>query len=163
MNTKTKLLLLITLPAFVCGYGQNSSSAQAPPEACCRPAGVAQITGVWRGQMNDLPAVTLTITDEAGALSGAIPFYLHQRKTVNDPYSSTPGIPEPLLNPTFDGQTLTFQVSHRRAHPPGTLSNLPVTFHLKLIETARAELINASGHSPAFRWSNPNTSDLEAR
>lgn len=117
-----------------------------------QPADNKPILGVWRAEADGFPFVTLTLTDEGGSLSGAVLFYFHQRKTVNDPYTSTPGLPEPLLNPAFDGQTLTFQVSHRRAHPPGTLSDPPVTFHLKLTGTNsagvnRGELSNATEHS----------------
>jgi len=46
--------------------------------------------------------------------------------------TSTPGDPEPLLNPKFDGQTLTFQVSHKNAHPPDSSNDTPVKFHLSL-------------------------------
>jgi len=92
--------------------------------------------------------MSLTVSDEIGGLSGAILFYFHMRKTANDPYTSTPGIPEPIFNPTFDGQTLTFQVSHRRAHPPRTLSDPPVSFRLVLKGPNRAELINANEKGP---------------
>ena len=95
--------------ALACGaLGESTSSAQG--------TGVANLTGVWRAQMDSLPAVTLT--DESGSLS--------------DLYTSTPRLPEPIFHPVFDGQTLTFEVSHRRAHPPRTLSDPPVTFRLKL-------------------------------
>ena len=34
------------------------------------------VTGVWRAQMDGLPALTMTISDEGGELTGAILFYL---------------------------------------------------------------------------------------
>ena len=97
------------------------------------------ILGVWRGIEGALPAVTLTITDEGGTLAGAILFYLIRREAGKDPTSS-PGVPEPLLHPKIDGNTLNFEVSHRRAHPPRTLSDPPVSFHLKLSGPNRGEL-----------------------
>jgi hypothetical protein len=106
------------------------------------------ILGVWRAQMDGLPALTLVVTDESGSLSGAVLFWLHMRKTVNDPYTATPGLPEPIFHPQFDGTTLTFQVSHRRAHPPRTLSDPPVTFTLKLTGPNQAELANKSERGP---------------
>ena len=109
----------------------------------------SSITGVWRGEMNGLPAVTLVVTDEGGSLSGAVLFYFQVRKTVNDPYTATAGLPEPMFNPRFDGKTLTFQVSHRRAHPPRTLSDPPVSFHLTLTGSNQAELVNDSEKAPA--------------
>jgi hypothetical protein len=78
----------------------------------------AQFVGVWRGQFDNLPGVDMVVTDEGGQFTGAVLFYLHIRPDVNHPYTSTAGLPEPMLNLKFDGSTLTFQVSHRRAHPP---------------------------------------------
>jgi hypothetical protein len=37
------------------------------------------VTGVWRAQMEGLPALTMTISDEGGELTGAILFYLIRR------------------------------------------------------------------------------------
>ena len=59
---------------------------------------------------------------------------------MSEPTTSTPGIPEPLFNPKLEGQSLVFEVSHRRAHPPGTLSDPPVHFRLKLLDHDKAEL-----------------------
>lgn len=109
---------------------------------------VARVLGVWRAQMNGLPIFTLVVTDENGGLSGAVLFYLLKREDVNHPYTATPGLPEPILNPKFDGKTLTFQVSHRRAHPPRALSDRSVTFELSPTEDGAAQLINKSEGGP---------------
>jgi hypothetical protein len=109
--------------------------------------GFTPILGVWRCQVEGLPAVTLTMTDEGGTLTGAVLFYLHRRNP-GLPVTATPGAPEPLFNPKFDGKTLTFQVSHRRAHPPGSLQDAPVTFQLKLDGAGNAELVNENEHDP---------------
>jgi hypothetical protein len=89
------------------------------------------ITGVWRGQMDGLPAIEMTISDEGGELTGAIVFYLIRHNDGQPPRSS-PGGPEPLFNMKFDGTTLDFKVSHRRAHPPRTLNDPPVSFQLRI-------------------------------
>jgi hypothetical protein len=107
----------------------------------------APLLGIWRCQMDSLPAVTLNLTDENGSLTGAILFYLHRRDP-GQPVTASPGVPEPLFNPTFDGKTLTFQVSHRRAHPPGSLNDPPVTFQLKLNADGKAALINENERDP---------------
>ena len=131
---KTRITVL-ALSALLCAVAQ----AQTPPTA----AHPSPLTGVWRGQMDNMPAVTLTITDEGGKLSGAILFFLHVRDTVNDPWTSRPATAaEPILNPEFDGKTLTFMVSHKRAHPPRTLNDLPSHFHLTLTGPNRAGLVN---------------------
>jgi hypothetical protein len=110
--------------------------------------GSERFVGVWRGQMEILPAVTLNITDEGGGLSGAVLFYLIKRSSsMSEPTTSTPGIPEPLFNPKLEGQSLVFEVSHRRAHPPGTLSDPPAHFRLKLLDHDKAELVNESESS----------------
>lgn len=136
MSTRAITVALMVLLSAPFNFSQSGAPKQSSqPDA--KP-----LVGVWRGQMDDLPAVTLTITDEGGGLSGAILFYLHRRTTVNDPYTSTPGIPEPLLNPTFDGKSLAFQVSHRHAHPPRTLHDPPVRFRLTLTGPDKGELVN---------------------
>lgn len=107
-------------------------------------AAVWPITGVWRCEIDGLPAIDLVISDEGGALSGAVLFYFHMRKTVNDPYTSTPGLPEPLFHLAFDGKTLSFEVSHRRAHPPRSLHDPPVHFRLTVTGPNTAEFENES-------------------
>ena len=107
-------------------------------------ADVTPIVGVWRAQMDGLPFITLTLTNENGSLQGAVLFYLHRREAVGQPWTSTPGNPGPIFNPKFDGETLTFQVSHRGAHPPRTLNDPPFTFRLKLIGPNKAGLVNVS-------------------
>ena len=97
--------------------------------------------------MEGLPAVTLTVTDEGGSLTGAVLFYLHRREP-GQQVTATPGVPEPLFNPKFDGKTLTFQVSHRRAHPPGTLHDGPVSFELKLDGADKGEFVNENERDP---------------
>jgi hypothetical protein len=124
-------------------FGQSGRAQKAQPD-------LSRLNGVWRGQADGFPAVTLVVTDEGGSLSGAVLFYFHMRKTVNDPYTSTPGLPEPMFGVNFDGEELTFQVSHRRAHPPRTLSDPPVAFTLKLTGPNQAELVNKSESGPAL-------------
>src|ERR1700759_789139 len=89
------------------------------------------ISGVWRGQMDGVPALVMTISDEGGDLTGAILFYMIRRDEGQPPHSS-PGIPEPLFNLKFDGKALDFRVSHRRAHGSRTANDPPVRFQLKI-------------------------------
>jgi hypothetical protein len=110
-------------------------------------ARAASIEGVWRCQMEGLPAITLTVTDEGGTLTGAVLFYLHKREP-GQPVSATPGVPEPLFNPRFDGKTLRFQLSHRRAHPPGSLHDEPLNFQLKLDGPNTGRFVNESEQDP---------------
>ena len=124
-----------------------ATSGWAAAGGANRGAGAAPIEGVWRCQMEGLPAVTLTVTEEGGTLTGAVMFYLHTREP-GQPVNATPGVPEPLLNPRFDGKTLRFQVSHRRAHPPDSLQDQPVNFQLKLDGPDTGEFVNESEPDP---------------
>jgi hypothetical protein len=109
-----------------------AAAALAQTAVRSKPApDVTPIVGVWRAQMDGLPYVALVVTDESGSLLGAIQFYMIHRPE-GQPATATPGLPEPMFNLQFDGKTLTFQVSHRRAHPPGSLKDPPVTFQLTL-------------------------------
>jgi hypothetical protein len=108
----------------------------------------AAILGVWRGALDNLPVVTLNITEEAGPLQGAILFYLIRRDEGKPPTSS-PGIPEPLFNPRFDGKSLTFQLSHRhgsRKHLIGPTSQLPPRFG----RTDEAKLVRVPQDGPPY-------------
>ncbi len=131
----------LVLAVLLCAAVQAQNAPAATPDSA--------ITGVWRGQMDNMPAVTLTITDEGGKLSGAVLFFLHERATVNDPWTSMPATAaEPILNPMFDGKTLRFMVSHKRAHPPRTLNDPPSHFHLTLTGPNQAALENETESGP---------------
>lgn len=132
------------MTAAALAIGQTGS----PQRMTAQPK-LTEFTGVWKAQMDGMPAVAMVVTDESGSLSGAIMFYLHMRKTVNDPYTSTPGLPEPLFTLRVVGDTLHFDVSHRRAHPPRSLNDPPIHFHLRLTGPNQAELMNESEHGPA--------------
>ena len=107
------------------------------------------IVGVWRAELNGLPAFNLVVTDEGGSITGAILFYLQKRVDVNHPFTAMPGdLPEPILNPKFDGRTFTFQVSHRRAHPPRTLNDPPITLSITLPPDGKAQFVNQSELGP---------------
>jgi len=108
------------------------------------------VLGVWRATEGDLPLLTMTLTDEGGSLAGAILFYLIRREP-GQPVTASPGIPEPLLHPKWDGRSLTFQVSHRRAHPPRTLSDPPVSMRLQWTGPNEGLLLVEGGKAPAVQ------------
>jgi hypothetical protein len=86
-------------------------------------------------------------------LEGAVLFYLHKREPGGQ-VTSSPGVPEPLFDLHFDGNRATFAVSHRRAHPPASLSTPPVRFHKDLTDATHASLVNES--EPGSRLSGPD-------
>jgi len=103
------------------------------------------VNGVWRAQMDGLPALVITISDEGGDLTGAILFYLIRRDDGQPPHSS-PGIPEPLFNLRFDGKVLDFRVSHR-SHGPPTANDPPVSFRLKITGPDEGLLVREGNES----------------
>ncbi len=74
MRWLTSILLLLICPAWAADY--------------------RDITGLWRGQVDGLPALAITISDEGGEFTGAILFYMIRRED-GQPPRSTPGTPEP--------------------------------------------------------------------
>lgn len=131
------LFLTLILPISVPGQSRTAEHQ-----------GTAKFVGVWRGEFDGLPGVDMVISEEGDRMAGGILFYLHTRQDIASPYTSTPGLPEPMLRLRLDDQALHFQVSHRRAHPPGTLQDAPKKFRLKLIAPDRAELVNESEGAP---------------
>ena len=150
MRAKRAFIAVLLMLGAVAGRCQSSAThdATAVPNA-------EAMAGVWRAEADGLPAVTLVVSDEGGNLTGAILFYFLKRETPDKPFTATAGIPEPMFNLKFDGKALTFQVSHRRAHPPRTLSDPPVTMRLKLTGAnaagqMQAEVTNLSERPPAL-------------
>jgi hypothetical protein len=129
-------------PILIAALAFGQTNSPQPPQTSLAP-----LTGVWRGEFDNLPGIDMVLSSEGGQLTGAVLFYLHMRKTASDPYISTPGLPEPMFNLQFDGKTLRFQVSHHRAHPPRTLADPPVRFHFTLTGPDKAELVNESEDS----------------
>jgi len=132
---RDRVIALFALIALgVCGF--VSAAQEAIPKN--------EITGVWRLYDGGLLALTLVVTDEGGSLTGAIQFYLLRQDSADAPRTSTPVLPEPLLRVQFDGRTLRFEVSHRRAHPPETLNDEPARFRVTLTGPNSAEIMNES-------------------
>jgi hypothetical protein len=141
IHVLVSVTILLTAQAT---FAQTGSTPQggAPNHATLRQED-ARIVGVWRAEADGLPWVTVTLTDEGGTLAGAVLFYLH-RRDAGGHVTSTPGIPEPLLHPHFDGSVFSCEVSHRHAHPPESLSDPPVQFGFRLTSEGRASLGGAT-------------------
>lgn len=103
------------------------------------------INGVWRAQIEEMPAFLMKITDDGGNLSGAVLFYLIDT-TPGKPKQATPGIPEPLLRLKFDGKTVDFVV----IPGSGVSAGEPVNFRLRLVSKNEAVLIRNGDESNPF-------------
>jgi hypothetical protein len=142
MRAKCAAIAAMLMMIAVTGFGQ------ARVKAIVLNAGTPgvktaanNLSGVWHGEYRDLPWVTVTLTQEGEAFSGAILFYLH-RKTSGSAETATAGTPEPLLEPHFDGKTLTFRVSTRHADPPKTLDDPPIVMTMEIVDQDHARLMN---------------------
>jgi hypothetical protein len=81
-----------------------TAAAQAPANAGW--------TGVWQGELDGQPAVTLTLADDGGALGGTVVFNLVERRDGEAPHVVSIQ-PHVLLNPQVNGTTLSFQIMRR--------------------------------------------------
>src|SRR5262249_54834438 len=106
--------------------------------------GNSAVAGVWNGDMYGVRAVTLELHEQGGKLNGTILFYLIRHNDGLPPRSAL-GTPEPLIDSVFDGNVLTFKVSHKNAHPPQTLNDPPVSFRLELETSKKANLTRGRG------------------
>jgi hypothetical protein len=113
-------------------------------------ADASTVTGVWRAQVDGVPALVMTFSDEGGELTGAILFYMIRRDE-GQPVRSIPGHPEPLFNLKFDGRALDFKVSHRRSHGARTAKDPPVPFRLKLTGPNEGLLVRDKDEQEALR------------
>jgi hypothetical protein len=112
----------------------------------------AAVTGVWRGEMDGLPAIVMTVSDEGDELTGAVVFYLIRRDE-GQPARSSPGAPEPMFHLKFDGRVLSFQVSHRRAHGARTADDPPVSFRLEITGPNEGGLVREHDEGAGLRMS----------
>ena len=87
------------------------------------------IAGVWKGEMNGLPAIELVIQGAESQLAGRVTFFF-QRMDSGTWKVERQGS-EPLDKISFDGKRLLFQVSHEQAHPDSA-GDPPVAFTFSL-------------------------------
>ena len=87
------------------------------------------IVGLWKGEMNGLPALELEIQQRESQLSGRATFFF-QRMDSGTWKVERQGS-QPLDKISFDGKRLLFQVSHEQAHPDSA-GDPPVTFTFTL-------------------------------
>ena len=63
-----KIIPFALAPIFLAALAFGQSNPPLPQQT------PAPVLGVWRGQFDGLPGVTLVVTDENGSLQGAILF-----------------------------------------------------------------------------------------
>jgi hypothetical protein len=142
------ILSLFILIAYAC----FATPLAPPPDTAT--SRYASVLGVWRANVGSLPMMTLTVEEYDGKLTGAVLFYLIRREP-GVPQTSSAGVPEPLIDPAFDGKTLTFKVSHRHAHP-GTQNDPPATFRFDLSGDGKIRFPGPDGQQVEMVRETPN-------
>ena len=82
--------------------------AQTAAESIDKPFIHPAWTGVWQGDLDGVPAVTLTLANDAGEANGTIVF--HAIKNENGHAYSFSTEPHTLIHPRIEGNILSFQV-----------------------------------------------------
>jgi opacity protein-like surface antigen len=85
-----------------------TANAQTAAQSIDKPFIHPKWTGVWQGTLDGVPAVTLTLADDAGEANGTIVF--HAIKKENGHVYSFSTEPHTLINPRVDGDMISFQV-----------------------------------------------------
>ena len=85
-----------------------SASAQTAAQSIDKPFIHPKWTGVWQGNLDGVPAVILTLANDAGEANGTIVF--HAIKNENGHAYSFSTEPHTLIHPRVEGNTLSFQV-----------------------------------------------------
>jgi hypothetical protein len=86
----------------------SSTNAQTAAQSIDKPFVHPAWTGVWQGNLDGVPAVILTLADDAGEANGTIVFHAIKKENGHAFAFSTE--PHTLINPQIRDNTLTFQV-----------------------------------------------------
>jgi biopolymer transport protein TolR len=126
----------------VCFFALTLTAAVAPAvSAQSAGAGPQRLSfaGTWKGTMNDLPGIDLSIQEAGKKISGNIVFYFQERADVNSPWLVTAEYAVPLLKPRVEGKILAFEAEHHVCHGcPELAPN--VTFRMELASASEARL-----------------------
>ncbi len=113
MKRRFLLSLLLTLASGLALTPETTTTEQLTAES---------LAGVWKGDFPDAPAVELTLRVQSGKAEGSVVFY----RVVNESAGSKVKgrVEAPLIDPLFDGRTLSFKVKRE----DGTFFRGLVTF-----------------------------------
>jgi biopolymer transport protein ExbD len=126
---------LVVLAAITLGPSVEEQSSATTQRSFAKKT----FAGTWKGSMNGLPGVDLTIQEADAKITGSIVFYFQERKDVNSPWQVTADYAVPLLATHVTGKILTFEVEHHVCH--GCPERGPnVTFRMELAGPNQARL-----------------------
>ena len=104
MKKTLGILASLTIAAMLIATANAQTAAESIDKPFVHPAW----TGVWQGNLDGVPAVTLTLANDAGEANGTIVF--HAIKNENGHAYSFSTEPHTLINARVDGDMISFQV-----------------------------------------------------
>ncbi len=104
MKKTLGILASLTIAAMLSTAANPQTAAQSIDKPFVHP----MWTGVWQGTLDGVPAVILTLANDAGEANGTIVF--HAIKNKNGHAYSFSTEPHTLIHPRVEGNTLSFQV-----------------------------------------------------
>ena len=122
---KTTLRILVSLAIAATLAAASSAIAQTAAQSIDKPFVHPKWTGVWQGNLSGVPAVTLTLADDAGEANGTIVFHAIKNDHGHAYAFSTE--PHALIHPLIegaDGNTISFQV--KRGNGSSEILNMSV-------------------------------------
>ncbi len=105
------------------------------------------LAGTWQGDVNDQPAVEITIDEANGKISGLISFYFQMLE--NGKWRVKRKDSTPMLAPKLDSRHITFEVEHHVRHGSPELGpNKKYRVELTGSNSARLWEVGAGGDAP---------------
>jgi hypothetical protein len=122
---KPTFKILATLAFAVACLSAPAAHAQAASQSIDKPFIHPKWTGVWQANLDGVPAVTLTLANDAGEANGTIVFHAIKKENGHAFAFSTE--PHTLIRPFIQDNTLSFQVI--RGNGSHEVLNMSVEFH----------------------------------
>lgn len=141
MNRILVVRLLVLTSLMMVASSAGFETAGAAPDA-------RSFAGMWKGSMNNLPAIDLTILQSGSKVGGNVVFYFQKRADVKSPWHATPDKAIPLLKPHVDSKVLTFEAEHHVCDGCKELGP-NVFFRMELTGADEASLTRFQEHYPA--------------
>jgi biopolymer transport protein ExbD len=115
------------------------------------PAANSLFAGMWRGEVNHLPAIQLEVNEVGGKLGGEIVFDMQSRIDDGSPWRVTGEYRAPLRRPHVESGALLFEVEHHVCHDCPELGP-NAQFRMELASPDEARLWNLSEPTGANPW-----------
>jgi hypothetical protein len=118
---KTFGTIVFTVAAAIV-FAASTSHAQTAAQSIDKPFVHPAWSGVWQAKLDGIPAVELTLADDAGEPNGTIVFHAIKNND-GHPFSFSTE-PHTLIQPRMNGNVLSFQV--KRGNGSAEILNMSV-------------------------------------